>query len=91
MTRVDSEWRSVCCGFEAAADVITDFALSREQMVYLCREVDPNTDLNLISEVRLAVLNLRGARRIAVEDPHEFLNEHSRYDLGSYMPSSQIP
>ncbi len=64
------------------ADLLWYFALSRDEMVGAAGNARPNTDTNIISEVRLSALT---AQPIGDEDPYAFLRRHFHLDLIPYL------
>lgn len=59
-------------------EVLGYFALSRESALRAAGEVAPNTDLRLLTEVRLARLH---ADLPPAQDPYVFLDDHDDFDL----------
>lgn len=64
------------------ADLLWYFALSRDEAVAAAGNARPNTDTNIISEVRLSALT---AQPIGEEDPYAFLRNNFHLDLIPYL------
>jgi spermidine synthase len=77
-------------GDEATVDLLARFALSRAQVLALATNVEANDDLNILSEVRLASLDLRRYAGLGrTENPRTLLYDNLRYDLtGLELPWS---
>lgn len=69
-------------GIFAPADLLWYFALSRNEALAAAGEARPNTDTNIISEVRLSALT---AQPTGAEDPYAFLRRHFHLDLIPYL------
>ena len=67
------------------ADLLWYFALSRDEALVAAGQARPNTDTNIISEVRLSALT---AQPTGVEDPYAFLRRHFHLDLIPYLGSN---
>ena len=67
-------------------DLLDLFGFSRERALELAGAATPNTDTNLISEVRLAALRSAPS---AQEDPVAFVARSRGLDLGPYLPPEQ--
>ena len=66
-------------------DMLWYFALSRDEAVAAAGNARPNTDTNIISEVRLSAL---ATQPIGDEDPYEFLRRNFHLDLIPYLGSN---
>ncbi|MBI3562550.1 MAG: fused MFS/spermidine synthase [Gammaproteobacteria bacterium] len=64
------------------ADLLWYFALSRNEMLAAAGTARPNTDTNLLSEVRLSALTTQPS---GAEDPYTFLRKHFHLDLIPYL------
>ena len=69
-------------GIYTPADLLWYFALSRDEAVAAAGNARPNTDTNIISEVRLSALT---AQPTGDEDPYSFLRRHFHLDLIPYL------
>ncbi len=69
----------------APADLLWYFALSRDEAIVAAGNAQPNTDTNIISEVRLSALT---AQPSGDEDPYAFLRRHFHLDLVPYLGSN---
>jgi len=67
------------------ADLLWYFALSRDEALLAAGNARPNTDTNIISEVRLSALT---AQPSGAEDPYAFLRRHFHLDLIPYLGSN---
>ena len=67
------------------ADLLWYFALSRDEALVAAGKSRPNTDTNIISEVRLSALT---AQPTGDEDPYAFLRQHFHLDLIPYLGSN---
>ena len=67
------------------ADLLWYFALSRDEALVAAGNARPNTDTNIISEVRLSALT---AQPTGDEDPYAFLRRHFHLDLIPYLGSN---
>lgn len=67
-------------------DLFWYFALSREEALTAAAGMTPNTDTNILSEVRLAALDGNG---VGDEDPYAFLRKNSQLDLIPYLKPKQ--
>ncbi len=63
-------------------DLFYYFSLSREQALKAAGNIPPNTDLNILSEVRLSVLDRNPP---ADEDPYQFIQSQYTFDLTPYF------
>jgi len=63
-------------------DILWHFSLSRQELVAATHQATPNTDTNLLSEVRLS--NLKDTPS-GIENPYDFLKKHFQYDITSYV------
>ena len=63
-------------------DVLGYFALSRAEAVRAAGNARPNTDTNILSEVRLSAL---AAQPTGAEDPYTFLRANFNLDLAAYV------
>ena len=68
----------------APADLLGYFALSRDEALMAAGNARPNTDTNIISEVRLSALTKQPT---GDEDPYAFLRRHFHLDLIPYLGS----
>ena len=66
------------------ADLLWYFALSRDEAITAAGNARPNTDTNIISEVRLSALT---AQPTGDEDPYAFLRRHFNLDMLPYLGS----
>jgi spermidine synthase len=66
------------------ADLLWYFALSRDEALVAAGNARPNTDTNILSEVRLSGLT---AQPTGAEDPYTFLRQHFHLDLIPYLGS----
>ena len=66
------------------ADLLWYFALSRNEAIAAAGNARPNTDTNIISEVRLSALT---AQPTGSEDPYAFLRRYFHLDLIPYLGS----
>ena len=69
----------------APADLLWYFALSRDEAIVAAGNARPNTDTNIISEVRLSALT---AQPTGSEDPYAFLRRSFHLDLIPYLGSN---
>lgn len=69
-----------------ANDLLYYFALSRKQAVSVSHSARVNTDLNILSEVRLSALGNRVPR---AENPYIFLKQLYRLEINSYFESNR--
>ena len=67
------------------ADLLWYFALSRDEALVAAGNARPNTDTNIISEVRLSALT---AQPSGAEDPYAFLRRNFHLDLIPYLGSN---
>ena len=65
-------------------DLLWYFALSRNEAIVAAGNARPNTDTNIISEVRLSALT---GQPVGDEDPYAFLRSHFHLDLIPYLGS----
>jgi len=66
----------------SANDLLYYFALSRKQAVALSHDAIANTDLNILSEVRLSHL----AKKLPLkENPYVFLRQNYQFNISSYF------
>ena len=72
-------------GVVTPADLLWYFALSRDEAIIAAGNARPNTDTNIISEVRLSALT---AQPTGDENPYAFLRRHFHLDLVPYLGSS---
>ena len=63
-------------------DLLGYFALSRAEAVLAAGNARPNTDTNILSEVRLSAL---AGQPLGAEDPCNFLRENFHLDLAPYV------
>jgi len=63
-------------------DLLWYFALSREQALLAAGDVPANTDLNILSEVRLSAIDQDPT---GDEDPYAFLTSHYTFDVHPYF------
>lgn len=70
-----------------AMDVIWYFCLSREQAVKFAGDAEPNTDTNILSEIRLSAL-----RDIPTdaENPYDALKDAYSFDFTGYLPKEGL-
>ena len=68
------------------ADLLWYFALSRDEALVAAGNAQPNTDTNIISEVRLSALT---AQPTGAEDPYAFLRRNFHLDLIPYLDRSK--
>ncbi len=64
------------------ADLLWYFALSRDEAIVAAGDARPNTDTNIISEVRLSALTSQPS---GDEDPYAFLRRNFHLDLIPYL------
>lgn len=64
------------------ADLLWFFSLSRDEALVAAGNARPNTDTNILSEVRLSALT---AQPTGDEDPYAFLRRHFHLDLIPYL------
>jgi hypothetical protein len=68
-------------------DLLWYYALSRREAVEASRDARPNTDTNLLTEVRLS-------RLVDVpqgeENPYDFIRRTFKFDLEGYVPDAQL-
>lgn len=69
-------------GIFTPADLLWYFALSRDEALAAAGNARPNTDTNIISEVRLSALTTEPT---GDEDPYAFLRRHFHLDLIPYL------
>ncbi len=69
-------------GIETHRDLLWHFALSRAEALAAAGDAVPNTDTNLLSEVRLAALT---STPTGAENPSAFLRAHMQLDLIPYL------
>ena len=69
-------------GIETHRDLLWHFALSRKEALAAAGDAVPNTDTNLLSEVRLAALT---STPTGAENPSAFLRAHMQLDLIPYF------
>ena len=67
------------------ADLLWYFALSRDEAIAAAGNARPNTDTNIISEVRLSALTSQPTGK---EDPYAFLIKNFHLDLIPYLGSN---
>jgi len=67
---------------KSAKDLMYYFALSREQVIAASSDVPANTDLNILSEVRLSFLEKKLSRD---ENPYVFLRKHYSFNVKPYL------
>lgn len=72
-------------GILTPADLLWYFALSRDEALLAAGDARPNTDTNIISEVRLSALT---GQPSGAEDPYAFLRAHFHLDLIPYLGSN---
>ena len=65
-----------------AKDLMWYFALSREQALAAAGDVEPNTDTNILSEVRLSAMDYKAP---ADEDPYDFLRDKYSFHVSPYF------
>ena len=63
-------------------DLLWYFALSREEAVKAAGDINPNTDTNIFSEVRLSMLDSHAQ---GDENPYDFLREHYNLHVAPYL------
>jgi hypothetical protein len=63
-------------------DLLWYFALSRGEVMAVTGNMTPNTDTNILSEVRLSAIT---QNPVGKEDPYAFLRENSLFDLAPYV------
>jgi hypothetical protein len=63
-------------------DLFWYFALSRDEVVKAAGDIQPNTDLNIFSEVRLSMLDSEPSDE---ENPYDFLRENYKLTVSSYL------
>jgi len=73
-------------GVTHPAHLVSYFALSRNEMVSACAGAIPNTDLNLLSEMRLAGVEMNPS---GDQDPYVFLRRAHQMDLLPYLREEQ--
>jgi predicted membrane-bound spermidine synthase len=92
MTSPGVERTLSACGIRDRVDLLRRFAWSRREAVALSAGSRRNTDRNVLSEVRLAALNLRrDAAPPAAEDPYAFLRDHASFDLEPLVEAGAAP
>ncbi|VAW58208.1 hypothetical protein MNBD_GAMMA11-3349 [hydrothermal vent metagenome] len=69
-------------GIQTDKDLFYYFSLSREQALKAAGDVPANTDLNILSEVRLSVLDRHPP---AHEDPYDFIKSQYTFNLAPYF------
>ncbi len=69
-------------GIHNGTDLLYYFSLSREQALKAAGDTPANTDLNILSEVRLSVLDRHPS---ADEDPYQFIQSQYTFDLAPYF------
>ena len=67
-------------------DILWHFSLSRQELVASTRQATPNTDTNLLSEMRLSALS---DTPTGIENPYDFLRKHTKYDIIRYLKPPQ--
>lgn len=67
---------------KSAKDLMWYFALSREQALAAAGDVEPNTDTNILSEVRLSAMDYKAP---ADEDPYDFLRSNYSFHVSPYF------
>ena len=67
------------------AHLLWYFALSRDEALLAAGDARPNTDTNIISEVRLSALTTQPT---GAEDPYAFMRRHFHLDLIPYLGSN---
>ncbi len=67
-------------------DLFYYFALSRELALAAAGDIVPNSDRNILSEVRLSATE---ANKQGYEDPYEFLRQLYNLDVASYFKSEE--
>lgn len=70
----------------SARDLFWYFSLSREQLVKTSENVPANRDTNLLSEVRLSMLDK--VREGSSDDPYKFIRDQYTIDVVSYLKES---
>lgn len=63
-------------------DLLWYLALSRGEAVAAAGKMTPNTDTNILSEVRLSAIT---RNPVGKEDPYTFLKDNFRFDLAPYV------
>jgi spermidine synthase len=71
------------CRVERPIDILGHFAWSRAGAMEWAGAHPPNTDRNILSEVRLAALRLRSEPLPTARDPYVLIRETSAFDLAS--------
>ena len=75
-------------GIGQARDLLWYFCLSRDEMVKLSRDVQYNTDTNILTETRLSALD--GQPKLgSSEDPYQFLSQNYTMDFLNYLPKNK--
>lgn len=70
-----------------ARDLMWYFALSREQALAAAGDVEPNTDTNILSEVRLSAIDYKAP---AGEDPYDFLRDKYSFHVAPYFAEDVV-
>ncbi len=68
-----------------APDLLYYFAMSRKKALLISKDARINTDLNILSEVRLSALGRNIPRK---ENPYVFLKKQYRFDISSYFKTN---
>lgn len=70
-----------------ARDLMWYFALSRDQALAAAGDVEPNTDTNILSEVRLSAIDYKAS---AEEDPYDFLHDNYSFNVSPYFAEDAV-
>ncbi|KPJ92314.1 MAG: hypothetical protein AMJ53_09635 [Gammaproteobacteria bacterium SG8_11] len=66
-------------------DLLWYFALSREEAINAAGDIQPNTDTNIFSEVRLSMLDSAAK---GDENPYDFLHKHYHLTVAPYLDTN---
>jgi spermidine synthase len=79
------------CRIERPIDILGHFVWSRTGALAWAGDSPPNTDRNVLSEVRLAALRLRSDPLPTDRDPYVLIRERSAFDLASVFHPDVAP
>lgn len=71
----------------SAMDLIWYFSLSRDQVVKLAANAEPNTDMNILSEIRLSALRDVPSDE---EDPYRLIRKNYSFDFDGYVAKESL-
>jgi spermidine synthase len=74
-------------GVAGAQDLMWFYGLSRREAVEVSQDAPLNTDMNLLTEVRLSRLIRLPT---GAENPYDFFRRSFRFDLDGYFPEAQL-